>query len=154
MSQPVVQKEVLKFIGSKHLQKHQIGIAGIFYVMTRDGRDAPDIVGSVINIGIPSLVDEAPTHSPSIPPLARTAPEPRTRGEVLEQHRLATIDKRIYRSREHGIPCALKNGGACFVRRQFNHGEYYEYRWQVGHAFRISIALVGDAARGPDRHQC
>ena len=84
MSQPVVQKEVLKFIGSKHLQKHQIGIAGIFYVMTRDGRDEPDIVGSVINIGIPSLVDEGPTHSPFHPSACQNAPEPRTRREVLE----------------------------------------------------------------------
>jgi hypothetical protein len=32
MPQPVVQREVLKLIGSKHLKKHQIGIAGVFYV--------------------------------------------------------------------------------------------------------------------------
>jgi hypothetical protein len=34
---------------SSHLQKHEIGFAGIFYVMTRDGRDERDIVGVVIH---------------------------------------------------------------------------------------------------------
>jgi hypothetical protein len=32
MPQPVGQREVLKLIGSKHLKKHQIGIAGVLYV--------------------------------------------------------------------------------------------------------------------------
>jgi hypothetical protein len=67
-----------------------------------------------------------PTHSLSIPPLARTLPSSGYAAKYWNQGRLATIDKRIHRNRERGIPCAFKKGGACLIRRQFNHGEYYE----------------------------
>jgi hypothetical protein len=85
-----------------------------------------EAASSLINIGIPSLVDEVPTHSPSIPPLARALPSPGRAAKYWNQGRLATIDKRIRRSRGNGIPCAFKKGGARLIRRHFNYGEYYE----------------------------
>jgi len=81
---------------------------------------------SVVNIGIPSLVDEVPTHSPPIPPFARTLPSTRHAAKYCNQGRLAGIDKGVHRNRERGIPSAFKKGGARLVRRQFNLGEYYE----------------------------
>ena len=59
------------------------------------------------DIGIPSLVDEVPTHSPSIPRLARTLPSPGQAAKYWNQGRLTTIDKRIHWNRERGIPCAF-----------------------------------------------
>ena len=48
-----------------------------------------EAASSVTDIRIPSLVDEVPTHSPSIPPLVRTLPSPRTGREVLEPRPLS-----------------------------------------------------------------
>src|SRR5260370_3074685 len=64
--QPVVQRDVLKLICCKHLQKHQIGIAGIFYVMSGDGWNESHIVGVVVHRARVSY-----RHKHSHPGLAR-----------------------------------------------------------------------------------
>jgi hypothetical protein len=76
-----------------------------------------------MKIGIPSLVDEAPTHRPSILPVSRSSRAPGHAAKYWNRDQLAGIDKGIHRSRERGIPCAFKKSGACLVRRQFNYGE-------------------------------